>query len=143
MLVSRFILAAVFALSASCVFAEEFPSAPPRLKDAEVQGLQRVSVEELKQFIPGKVISKGPTGKHKKDFKPDGSVWRSGFREKEGAGKWRFDEKNNAYCNAFQEKKGYQENCFAVFRAPDGTHFIDYETDTGFFAHVWRRADGE
>jgi hypothetical protein len=142
--VSRFLLAATFALSAaSCALAAEFPSAPPKLKDAEAQGLQRVNVEELKQFLPGKVLSKGVKGKHKKDFKADGSVWRSGFGAKETTGTWRFDEKNNAYCNAFQEKKGYQENCFAVFRAPDGTHFFDYENDTGFYTHTWRQDTGE
>lgn len=137
--ISSLLVAASLALSAAAPgFAADLPAAPPRLKDAEAQGLPRVSVEELKPFMPGKVMSFGPKGKHKNDFKPDGSVWRSGFREKEGEGKWRFDEKHNAYCNAFFEKKGYSEGCFAVFRAPDGIHFFDYETDTGFYAHTWR-----
>ena len=47
-------------------------------------------------------------------------------------GTWRIDEKSNAYCNTFTGKKGTEEGCFAVFRAPDGTHYFDYEVDTGF-----------
>jgi len=123
--------------------AAEFPTAPPKLKDAEAQGLHRMSTEELKEFLPGKTEEHGTKGKREKTFHPDGSVDRTGFGQKEGTGKWRFDEKNNAYCNAFHEKKGIIENCFATFRAPDGAHFFDYETDTGFFQRVWRRAPAE
>ncbi|MDP1644828.1 MAG: hypothetical protein Q8L71_04920 [Thiobacillus sp.] len=144
MLPFRFdLLFSMFVASATIAYAAEFPTAPPKQKDAETQGLYRMSTAELKEFLPGKIDSKGVTGKHMKIFKPDGSVYRTGFRAKEGTGTWRFDEKNNAYCNAFIEKKGYQEGCFAVFRAPDGAHYFDYEIDTGFYAHAWRRATEE
>jgi hypothetical protein len=133
----------MFAAATSLGHAAEFPTAPPKLKDAEAQGLYRMSTAELKEFLPGITESRGVKGKHKKTFKPDGSVDRTGFGSKEATGTWRFDEKNNAYCNAFTEKKGYQENCFAVFRAPDGTHYFDYEIDTGSYSHVWRRATEE
>lgn len=138
------VLVPLLMAAATTAFAAEFPQAPPNQKEAEAQGLQRVGLEELKKFIPGIVGSKGfKGGKHKLTFKDDGSVDRTGIGAKESTGKWHFDEKNNAYCMAFYEKKGYQETCFAVFRAPDGTHFFDYDIDNGFHAHVWRRAKGE
>lgn len=134
----------LFVAATSLAFAEDPPAAPPKLKEAEAQGLQRVSMEDLKQLIPGTLITKGTKGKHNRTFKPDGSVDRTGFGAMESTGTWRFDEKNNAYCNAFKGKKGsFNENCFAVFRAPDGTHYFDYEIDTGFYTHAWRRAAGE
>lgn len=133
----------MLAASTAQTFGAEFPTAPPKLKDAEAQGLVRMSTEELKEFLPGKMVSVGVTGKHKRIFNPDGTADRTGFGEKESTGTWRFDEKNNAYCNAFKEKKGIHETCFAVFRAPDGTHYFDYEVDTGFYSHVWRRATKE
>lgn len=102
-----------------------------------------MSTAELKEFLPGKMDTKGVKGKFKRTFKPDGSADRTGIGEKESTGTWRFDEKNNTYCNAFKEKKGVQENCFAVFRAPDDSYYFDYEIDTGFYAHVWRRATKE
>jgi hypothetical protein len=126
-------------LSASLAHSEEFPSAPSKLKEAEAQGLKRATLEELKAFIPGTIISKGVAGKHTKTFNPDGTVHRTGFGDKEDTGKWRFDEKNNTYCNGFIEKKGYEETCFVVLRATDGKHFFDYDIDTGFYSHVWRR----
>ena len=124
-------------------YAAEFPTAPPRLKDAEAQGLARVSAAELKESLPGKWEEKGTKGHRFKTLNPDGSAHRTGFGQKEGSGTWRIDETNNAFCNAFQEKKGYKENCFAVFRAPDGIHYFDYEVDTGFFQRVRRRATEE
>lgn len=120
--------------------AQEFPKAPPKLKEAEAAGLPRVSTEELKQFLPGKMDAKGPLGRHIKTFKPDGTVDRVGHRSGETeSGTWRFDEAGNVYCNTIRGKKSFEENCFAVFRAPDGTHFFDYEVETGFFLRTWRR----
>ena len=133
-------LLAMFLALTTITHAAEFPDAPPRQQDAEAQGLHRMSTAELKEFLPGKLVSRGVKGKHKKTFNPDGSAYRTGFGQQEGGGTWRFDEKNNAYCNTFTGKKGIEESCFAVFRAPDGTHYFDYEVDTGFFAHTWRRA---
>jgi len=144
MLASRSaVLFSMLVASTAITHAADFPTAPPRLQDAEAQGLVRMSTAELKEFLPGKMEAKGVKGKHKRVFKPDGSAYRTGIGEKESTGTWRFDEKNNAYCNAFKEKKGVQENCFAVFRAPDGSSYFDYEIDTGFYAHAWRRATQE
>jgi hypothetical protein len=130
-------------VSAAIAYAAEFPAAPPKLKDAESQGFVRMSTTELKEFLPGKMQTMGVKGKHKRTFNPDGSAHRTGIGERESSGTWRLDENNNAYCNAFKEKKGVQETCFAVFRAADGTHYFDYEIDTGSYAHAWRRAKEE
>jgi len=101
-------------------------------------------MEELKQYIPGVLVNKGyKGGKHKLTFNPDGSVDRTGFGDKEQTGKWHLDDKNNAYCVAFYEKRGYKETCFAVYHAPDGSNYLDYDIDNGFFAHAWHRAKGE
>ncbi len=141
-------MAIALVLLTSPAFAQDFPTVPPNMKEAEAKGLPRVGAEELKAFFPGVAKFKGTTGKHLMTFKPDGSVDRKGFRDT--AGKWRIDEQNNAYCLAFTEAPhGFgkmhasKENCFAVFRAPDGTHFFDYDVANGFYAHVWRRAKGE
>lgn len=99
------------------------PKAPVNLKDAETQGLQRLSVEELKAFIPGVHEVRGTTGKSAKYFKPDGGFERKGF--KEFSGTWRFDPGKNAYCLDVQKKKGFDESCFAVFRAPAGGFYFD------------------
>ncbi|MBZ0068971.1 MAG: hypothetical protein K8F26_09160 [Thiobacillus sp.] len=135
-------LLAMFLASTAIAQAEAFPKAPPRLKDAEAQGLVRMNAAELKESLPGKWKLKGTRGKREKTFNPDGSADRSGFGEMEGAGTWRIDEQNNAYCNTFSGKKGIEEGCFAVFRVPDGTHYFDYEIDTGFY-HGVRRREGE
>ena len=121
--------------------AQEFPQAPPKLKEAETQGLPRVSTEELKEFLPGKLDGLGPLGHRIKTFKSDGSVDRTSYSGKKApdSGTWRFDEANNTYCQTFRGKMGSQEDCFAVFRAPDGTHFFDYDVKTGFFERTWRR----
>jgi len=137
------VLLSMFVAATAIAYAEEFPTAPPRLKDAEAQGLVRMSTAELKESLPGKWEERGTRGKRLKTLNPDGTAHRTGFSQKEGDGKWRIDEKNNAFCNAFYEKKGYTENCFAVFRAPDGIHFFDYEIDTGFYQRVRRRATDE
>ena len=134
------VLVSMFVASTAISHAEEFPTEPPKLKDAESQGLVRVSTEELKQFMPGKVDSKGPTGRRIKTFKADGSVDTTGFGSRDSTGTWRLDEKKNTYCQSFQERRSYMVRCFAVFRAPDGIHYFDYNIDTGFFEHTWRRA---
>jgi len=139
------VLVSLLTAAATSSFAQEFPFKPPaNQKEAEAKGLQRASLEELKQFMPGVLVNKGyKGGKHKLTFKPDGSVDRTGFGDKEQTGKWHFDEKNNAYCVAFQEKRGYKKTCFAVFHAPDGTNYLDYDIENGFYAHAWHRAKGE
>jgi len=115
-------------------------SAPPNLKEAKAKGLQRVNLQDLKKFIPGTIFVKGHKGgKYTLTFKADGSVHRTGGVNLDAqTGEWHFDEKNNAYCTAFDEVRGYKEVCFAVFRAPNGKKFFDYDIEDSFYAHVWR-----
>ena len=93
-----------------------------------------MNLEDLKKFIPGGIIIKGlKGGKHTLTFKADGSVDRTGGVALDAqTGEWHFDEKNNAYCTAFDEKMGYNEACFAVFRAPNGKKFFDYDIENSF-----------
>lgn len=130
-------LALILAMPFNSAIAEAFPKAPATLKEMEVKGLPRLSSAEMKAFFPGVVISKGVKGKHIITHKPDGSMERKGFKDKPG--KWRIDDKNNTYCKGFQKRIGYDENCFAVFKSPDGIHYFDYDIDDGFYAHVWRK----
>jgi len=129
------------AMAVGSVLAEELPTAPANLKEAEAQGLQRLTMDELRAQFPGSKKFQGSTGKSTMVFKADGSVERQAFKNL--TGKWSLDEKKNAFCTAFQLKKGYEENCFAVFRAPDGTHYFNYDVDNGFYAHVWHSMKGE
>ena len=119
--------------------AQAFPTAPPKLKEAEAQGLPRVSTEELKQLLLGKVDSKGVKNRHIVTFKAD---WAVDIVSNRGvnprSGTWRLDDASNSYCHKFQDGTSSDEDCFAVFRAPDGTHFFDYNIKTGFFEHTWR-----
>jgi hypothetical protein len=124
-------------------FAQQFPSAPPKLKEMEATGAQRMSAEELKTFFPGVIDSKGTKGRHIITFNADGTLLRKGMKDDPGT--WRIDERNNTHCRSLPKgrglsKKGYQENCFVTFRAPDGVHYFDYDVDDGFYAHVWRKA---
>lgn len=130
------LLVSLLMAAANNTLAADFPKGPPNLKEAEAQGLQRVNVEELKKYIPGVINNKGVKGiNHTLTFKPDGSFDRTGFKDL--TGEWHFDEEKNAYCISFYNKKGYQEKCFAVFRAADGTSFFDYDIADSFYAHVW------
>ena len=128
-------------------YAQEFPTAPPNLKEMEAKGLPRLSAEELKAFFPGVIDSKGTKGRHILTFNADGTLLRKPFKHglSEDTGTWKIDEKNNTHCVSLPKgkgvvKKGYDENCFATFRAPDGVHFFDYDVSDGFYAHVWRKA---
>ena len=122
------------------VFSTNTFAAPPNIKAAEAKGLQRVNLEELKKFIPGVIRVKGHKGgKYTLTFKADGSVDRTGGVTLDAqTGEWHFDEKNNAYCSAFDEVRGYKEVCFAVFRKPHENKFFDYDIEDSFFAHGWR-----
>ncbi len=132
------VLASLLMAVVPYAIAADFPKGPPNQKEAEAQGLKRVSVDELKQFIPGVLIAMSFKGKkHRLTFNPDGSVHRTGIGDMELTGKWNFDEPKNAYCLSFQSKHGFEHNCLAVFRATDGTNFFDYDVDNGFYAHAW------
>jgi hypothetical protein len=145
------ILAAM--LVSTFALAAEFPSAPPNLKEVEAQGLVRVNAEELKGLFPGVIDAKGPTGRHLITHNADGTCLRKAAKRAVGtdaSGTWRIVEKNNTYCRSLPKmgrgvmaKGGYEEHCFSVFRAADGVHYFDYDVDDGFFAHVWRRAEGQ
>ena len=140
MLTFRYVIMVPLLIAAATnTFAASFPKAPPDIKAAEAKGFQRVNVENLKKFIPGVIEMKGHKGgKHKLTFKADGSIDRTGgVANLAKTGKWHFDEKNNAYCTAFQEARGSREACFAVFRAPRGKKFFDYGIEDSFLAHVW------
>jgi len=118
-----------------------FPQAPVNLKEAEAQGLQRLSVEELKAFIPGIHETRGTTGKSTRAFKPEGSYERKAFKDFNGT--WRLDEGKNAYCLEVNKKKGLDKLCFAVFRAPVGNDYFDYDLENGFYSHTWTPAKAE
>lgn len=118
-----------------------YPKAPVNLKEAEAQGLQRLSVEELKAFIPGTHETKGTTGKSTRTFKPDGGYERKAI--KDFSGTWRFDEGKNAYCLDVYKMKGLDKTCFAVFRAPEGNYYFDYDLQNGFYSHSWTPAKAE
>lgn len=137
---TRFLICSFLGLALSANFAHssDFPEAPHKIQDAETQGLVRVSAEELKTLLHGAMEYKGERARNTLTYSSDGSVERKGAATLKG--KWHIDERRNAYCTAFNFKKGYEENCFAVFRAPDGVHFFDYDIDKGYDVHVWRRA---
>jgi hypothetical protein len=120
-----------------------FPTGPINLKAAESQGLHRLSAEELKALLPGTLDTSGPTDTLTRIFNPDGSFVRKGSTERDLTGKWRIDETNNAYCTDIYLKKGRQNYCFAVFRATDGTYYFDYDLQSGFYTHVWRRVSSQ
>lgn len=133
--------ACAFSIVTSFAGAGDLPTAPPNLKEAEAQGLKRVTADDLKPLLSGVVESEGVKGLHKLTYSPDGSVAREGEGFHSLKGKWRIDDKNNAYCVAFNFKKGYRENCFAVFRSPDGSRYLDYDIADGFYAKAWHQAE--
>src|SRR5512139_1415267 len=118
------IFIALFTATSALAQDGGMPKAPVNLKEAEAQGLQRLSVEDLKAFIPGTHEVRGTTGKSTKIFKPDGGFERHGFKDLTGS--WHFDEGKNAYCLDVHKKKGLEKTCFAVFRAPQGDYYFDY-----------------
>jgi hypothetical protein len=133
------------ALSMGGAFASDYPQAPHTLKDAESQGLVRVNANELKEIlVKGTLDVKGEEGKRFITFSPDGTFERKGQKSGEVVtGKWNIDEGKNAYCMKYTYKGKYKQPCFAVFRAPDGVNFFDYDADAKFDAHVWRPATAQ
>jgi hypothetical protein len=137
----RYILLPVLLLSAAPVLAagQFFPKDHPLdIHKAEQQGLHRLSAAELKAFIPGTMEAIGHRGGRGKIriYRPDGSFEAHAFKKRKGT--WRIDEKNNTWCRTVVIKMQNQEKCFAVFRAPDGRHYFDYDTGDGFYAGAWR-----
>ena len=123
----------------------EFPNAPLNLKEAETQGLHRMSGEELKPLFPGTTDARQYNGEERRTVtKADGSL-ETKFLTMQGTytGKWRIDEQNNTYCTGINWKKGYRDDCFAIFLAPDGIHYFTYDIKTGLAGGVWRRASDQ
>ena len=146
------VLAVALVMPFSASFAEEFPSAPPNLKEMEAQGLPRVSAEDLKAHFPGIVDWKGVKSRRIITHNPDGTLVSKGFKHgfADVPGKWRIDEKNNTYCKALPQQRGgvmatggLEEHCFTVFRASDGVHFFDYDVQDGFYVGVWRKSSDQ
>lgn len=143
-------LATALLMPISTGFAQEFPTAPPNLKEMETKGLPRVSTEELKELFPGVIDSRGPTGRHIVIHNADGTCIRKAAKHgvgQDASGKWRINEKNNTLCRymprmgkGVMAKGGSEEHCFALFRAADGMHFFEYDVQDGFYAHTWRKA---
>lgn len=135
----RVILLLLFASAMVQAADNNFPEAPPKLKDAEAKGLHRLSNEEFKAFFPGTIELQRHSGTHAtKTFKPDGSVEVLGFQDLSGT--WRFDEKRNAYCDRIHTKVKRGERCYAVFSAGDGVHHFDYDLSDNLQTITWRRA---
>ena len=121
----------------------DFPKGPAKLKDAEASGFQRLSAAQLKTLFPGKSVVVGAaTGKSMRTFKADGTLERV-MQKTVLKGTWRIDEGNNAYCMDAHVGTGYEENCFAVFRAPDRMHLFDYDIRDGYYARTWHRASSQ
>jgi hypothetical protein len=143
-------LAAVLAISSAVTWAQEFPEAPPNLKEVGAMGLPRLSAEDLRAHFPGAMDAKGPTGRHIFTHAADGTCVRKAAKKAVGSdasGTWSIDEKNNTFCRSLPKMGrgvmaigGVEEHCFAVFRAPDGTHFFSYDVKDGFYAQTWRKA---
>lgn len=143
-------LAAALLMPVSPSFAQEFPSAPPNIKEMEAKGLPRVSTEELKGLFPSVIDLRGPTGRHIVIHNADGTciskVGKRGVGE-DTSGTWFINEKNNTLCRNMPRRGrgviargGVEEHCFATYRAADGLHFFEYDVKDGFYAHTWRKA---
>jgi hypothetical protein len=135
----RYLLLPILLLAGAAYADHVFPrSHPPDLKKARAQGLQRLSAEDLKAFIPGTMEAIGHRGGRGKIriYRPDGSFEVQGFQTRKGT--WRIDETNNTWCRTVVRHMQDQENCYAVFRAPDGIHYFDYDVADTFYADVWR-----
>jgi hypothetical protein len=126
-----------FLAVAELVHAEDIPTPPLTLKDAQTLGMHRMSVDDMKAFIPGAIVRLGPNGeKHKLIFRSSGSVLRVGDKGGRERGYWRFDSRREVYCESFRGRKG---GCFAVFM-PDTKHLFDYRINNGHYVHTWWKA---
>ena len=134
----RVMLLFLFASAMVQAVDNNFPEAPPKLNEAEAKGLHRLSMDELKTFFPGTIeIQRHRGGLATKTFKPDGSLEVSG--DENFSGTWRFDEKNNAYCDRIMRKKGQDERCYAAYAAGDGVHHFEYDISDNLHTVTWRR----
>jgi hypothetical protein len=78
----------------------DFPKSPVNLKEAETQGLHRMSGEELKPLFPGTMDVRQYNGEERRTVtKADGSLETTFITmPRIYTGKWRIDEQNNTYC---------------------------------------------
>lgn len=146
------LLTVALAMPFSTGLAQEFPIAPPNLKEMEAKGLPRLSAENLKAYFPGIVDWKGTRSRRIITHNPDGTLVSKGFKHGQAdvTGQWRINERNNTYCKALPQQRGglmakggFEEHCFAVFQDPDGIHFFDYDLQDGFYVGVWRKPTGQ
>ncbi|KPK11967.1 MAG: hypothetical protein AMJ68_04020 [Acidithiobacillales bacterium SG8_45] len=131
----------IIAVSTAHADATVFPKdSPKNLKAAESAGLHRLTTEELKAFIPGsmEVLGRGAGKPKLRTYKPDGVFEVQSWKINKGT--WRLDAGANTWCRTvYKEKKREDvEQCFAVFRAPDGVHYFDYDVGDSFHASTWR-----
>jgi hypothetical protein len=103
------------------------PGTPLTLKQAERQGLHRLSTAELRQFVPG--ILERPAARRQRAVS-------------DGRASLRIDETTHTYCNIFTRKRNGEESCFAVFRAADGVRHFGYDIKRGGYPHIWLRSPG-
>jgi hypothetical protein len=134
-------LSFVFAFSAAHAESTVFPKdSPKNLKAAESAGLHRLTTEELKAFIPGsmEVLGHGAGKPKLRIYKPGGAFEVHSWRINKGT--WKLDAGANTWCRTVYKKKVQAdvEQCFAVFRHPDGVHYYDYDVGDGFHASTWR-----
>jgi uncharacterized cupin superfamily protein len=129
------LLLAGVAVATDFVFPRDHPL---DMRKAQKQGLHRLSAEELRSFMPGSTYAmQGGSKKRKiRVYHPDGSFEGGAFQKRRGT--WRVDSKGDTWCRIVVIKMQDQDKCFAVFRAPDGVHYFDYDMTDGFYVSVWR-----
>lgn len=95
----------LFAFAAAPAVAVEFPAEHPNdLKKAKSKGLQQLTAEELKAFIPGTIEAMRRDKKVKlKIFKPDGVFVVQSFNTKTGT--WRLDTSTSTWCRSIYKKR--------------------------------------
>jgi hypothetical protein len=136
---ARYLLLPVLLVAGAAHAGHVFPGSHPLdLRKAKAQGLHRLSAEELSAFMPGstKAMRVGASKGKTRTYHRDGSYDGGGFRKRTGT--WRIDSKSDTWCRTIVIKRQDQDKCFAVFRAPDGIHYFDYDMTDGFYVSVWR-----
>lgn len=135
----QYLLLPILLLAGAAYADHVFPGKHPLdLRKAKAEGLHRLSADELSAFMPGSTETmQGGSKKGKiRIYHPDGSFEGGGFNKRTGT--WRIDSKSDTWCRTVVVKMQDQEKCFAVFRAPDGIHYFDYDMTDGFYVSVWR-----
>jgi hypothetical protein len=115
---------------------------PTSLKDASMLGIHRMTVDELKSFIPGTIIRTGPSGRqYTMTFKASSLVLKRNEKGGTERGWWRFDAGRQVYCDSFRGSTGSESGCYAVFQSNDGARFFDYNINSKHYVHTWWKAN--